>query len=66
MQKPSKELDTFLNEALRQCVVDVSRHSIAFFQDRGEPALVGKLIQLKGEHRLVSKRLRQFNLLGPV
>ena len=38
------QLNDHTGEALRQGVVDISRHSIAFFQDRGEPALVGKLI----------------------
>src|SRR5439155_19414323 len=41
-------------------------HSISFFEDGSAPALLGKLIELKGKHDLVRQRLGQFNLLWPI
>ena len=46
--------------------MDVSRHSIRSARTTALLALFGKLIELNSEHRLVSKRLRQFDLLRPI
>src|SRR6476660_1386445 len=60
------QLHNHPSETLRERVVDVSRHSISFGEDCALLALFGKLIELNSEHRLVSKRLRQSDLLRPI
>src|SRR5438046_8943219 len=60
------QLHNHSGKALRECVVDVARHSISFSEDGRKLALLGKLIELNCEHRLVSERLRQFDLLRPI
>src|ERR1700737_1394104 len=60
------QLDNHSSQSLRECIVNIPSHPVPFFQDRRLLALLGELIQLKGEHRLVSKRLSQFYLLRPI
>src|SRR5437879_9197404 len=60
------QLHNHTGETLRQSVVNVARHSISFFENRGSLALLGKLIELNGKHDLMGERLGQFNLLWPI
>src|SRR6266550_800597 len=60
------QLHNHTGEPLRQSVVDVPRHSISFFEDRSPLALLGKFIELKREHDLVSERLGQLDFLRPI
>src|SRR6266404_971109 len=60
------QLDNHAGKTLCERVVNVARHSIAFFEDRRAPTLLGKLIELKREHDLMGERLGQFNLLRPI
>ncbi len=60
------QLHNHSGKALRQRVVNVSSHPVSFSEDGRKLALLGKLIKLNCERRLVSERLRQFDLLRPV
>src|SRR5882724_2982294 len=60
------QLHNYTGETLCERVVDVSRHSISFFEHRSSLMLLGKLVELYGKHDLMGKRLGQFNLLGPI
>ena len=52
------QLHNHTSETLRQRIVDIARHSISFLEHGGPLALLGKLIELNGKHRLVGERLR--------
>ena len=52
------QLHNYASETLREGVVNVSCHSISFFQNGGLPALLGEFIELNCQHRLVRERLR--------
>jgi len=43
---------------LGKCIVNVPRHSISFFENRGAPTVLGQLIELKRKHDLMGERLR--------
>src|SRR6476659_5371841 len=60
------QLHNHASETLRERVVYVPRHSISFFENRGAPALLGELIELKRKHDLMGECLRQFDFLGPI
>ena len=53
------QLHNYASETLREGVVNVSRHSISFFQNGGLPALLGEFIELNCQHRLVRERVEQ-------
>ncbi len=52
------QLHNYAGETLCECVVNVARHSISFFQNGRLPALFGKFIELNSQHRLMRERLR--------
>src|SRR5881394_1540741 len=60
------QLHDHAGKTLRERVVNVSSHSVAFSQDGGALALLGKFVELNCKHRLVSERLRQFDLLRSI
>src|SRR6266404_4779285 len=60
------QLHNHTGETLGERIMNVARHSISFFEDRGPLTLLGKLIELKSKHDLVGERLGQFNLLWPI
>src|SRR4026208_101139 len=60
------QLHNHASETLRERVVNVPRHSISFFENRGAPTLLGELIELKRKHDLLGECLRQFDSLGPI
>src|SRR6266851_7603549 len=60
------QLHDHTGKTLRERVVDVSRHPVSFFKDRGALTLLGELIELKREHDLVCERLSQFYFFWPV
>src|SRR5439155_10523357 len=53
-------------KTLCERVVNVTRHSISFFENRSPLTLLGELVELKREHDLVGERLGQFDLLRPI
>src|SRR5438552_18558376 len=60
------QLYNYSGETLREGVVNVTRHSISFFDDSGALTLLGKLIESKRQHDLMRERLGQFYLLRPI
>src|SRR3982074_1159645 len=60
------QLHNHTGETLGERIMNVARHSISFFENRGPLTLFGKLIELKGKHDLVGRRLGQFNLFWPL
>src|ERR1700688_4790407 len=60
------QLHDHTGETLRESVVDVPHHSIAFFEDRRALTLLGKLIELKRKHDLVSECLSQLDFFWSI
>src|ERR1700720_4448774 len=58
------QLHNHASETLSERVVNVPRHSISFFENRGAPTLLGQLIELKSKHHSMGEGLRQFHFLG--
>src|ERR1700682_1510744 len=57
------QLHDHSGETLRERVMNVARHSISFFENGRQTALLGKLIELNCQHGLMGERLGQFDLL---
>src|SRR5581483_448851 len=53
-------------KALGQGVVNVARHAGSLFQNGGLPPLLGELVELNGQHRLMSQSLRQLDFFRSV
>src|SRR6202040_761605 len=60
------QLHNHAGKTLRESVVNIPCHPISFFENRGPPALLGELIELKRKHDLMGECLRQFDFLGPI
>src|SRR5438093_9104527 len=60
------QLNNHASEPLRERIMNIASHPISFFQNGCLPASLGKFIELNCQHRLVSERLRQFNLFRPI
>src|SRR5438046_7488133 len=60
------QLHNHTGETLRKRVVNVSRHSISFFEYRSPPTLLGGLIEFKRKHDVMGQRPGYFYFLRPV
>src|SRR2546422_10201563 len=60
------QLHDHTGETLGERIVNVTRHSISFFEDRSPLTLLGKFIELKREHDLVGEGLGQLDFLRPI
>src|ERR1700730_2157003 len=60
------QLNNHAGKTLRERVVDVPSHSIAFFEHCRPLPLVGKVIELKRKHHWMGQCLGQFNFLRAI
>src|SRR5260370_20359028 len=60
------QLHDHAGKTLGERVVNVARHSISLLKDGCSLTLLGKFIELEGEHHLMRERLGQFYLLAPI
>src|SRR4029077_20430616 len=60
------QLHNHAGKTLRERVMNVTRHSVSFFENRSPPALLGKLIESKRQHDLVGEGLGQLDLLRSI